>query len=145
MPKNQTQTIPPFNPSKLYTNTTPLEDNDRAGAQQEPNITLIELNGILPNEDGQEIDAQEIATLVAQTTEKEATDAAGGEILAERAQRTSDAPAPQTTALAKTTFEQEDADDFPGRAVPPIKKSNAETPWQGCSPGWGRRPGRRGR
>ena len=127
VPKNQTQTIPPFNPFKLYANTTPLEDNDRPDAPQEADVRLLELNGILPNEDGQEMDALEVAALVAQTTE-EATDAAGGELLAERAQRVPDAPVPQTTVLSKTTFEQEEhADDFPGRVVPPIRIQRGDT------------------
>jgi murein DD-endopeptidase MepM/ murein hydrolase activator NlpD len=127
VPKNQTQSIPPFNPFKLYANTTPLEENDRPDASQEADVRLLELNGILPNEDGQEMDALEVAALVAQTTE-EATDAAGGELLAERAQRVPDAPVPQTTVLSKTTFEpEEQADDFPGRVVPPIKIQRGDT------------------
>lgn len=127
VPRRQAQSIPPFNPFKLYANTTPLEENDRQGALQEAEVRLIELNGILPSEDGQELDAQEVAALVAETAE-EATDAAGGEILAERAQRTSEAPAPQTTILSKTSFEQEEvADDFPGRSVPPIKIQRGDT------------------
>jgi hypothetical protein len=127
VPKNQTQTIPPFNPFKLYANTAPLEDNDRPDASQDADVRLLELNGILPNEDGQEMDAPEVAALVAQTTE-EATDAAGGELLAERAQRVPDAPVPQTTVLSKTTFEpEEQADDFPGRVVPPIKIQRGDT------------------
>jgi murein DD-endopeptidase MepM/ murein hydrolase activator NlpD len=127
VPKNQTQSIPPFNPFKLYANTTPLEDNDRPDASQDADVRLLELNGILPNEDGQEMDALEVAALVAQTTE-EATDAAGGELLAERAQRVPDAPVPQTTVLSKTTFEpEEQADDFPGRVVPPIKIQRGDT------------------
>ena len=127
VPKNQTQSIPPFNPFKLYANTAPLEDNDRPDAAQDADVRLLELNGILPNEDGQEMDAPEVAALVAQTTE-EATDAAGGELLAERAQRVPDAPVPQTTVLSKTTFEpEEQADDFPGRVVPPIKIQRGDT------------------
>lgn len=127
VPRRQAQSIPPFNPFKLYANTTPLEENDRQDALQEAEVRLIELNGILPSEDGQELDAQEVAALVAETAE-EATDAAGGEILAERGQRTSDAPAPQTTNLSKTSFEQEEvADDFPGRSVPPIKIQRGDT------------------
>lgn len=127
VPRRQAQSIPPFNPFKLYANTTPLQENDRQDAPQEAEVRLVELNGILPSEDGQELDAQEVAALVAETAE-EATDAAGGEILAERAQRTSDAPAPQTTILSKTSFEEEEvADDFPGRSLPPIKIQRGDT------------------
>ena len=127
VPKTQVQSIPPFNPFKLYANTTPLEGNDRADAPQEADVRLLELNGILPDEDGQELEPQEVATLVAQAVE-EASDAAGGEILAERAQRTADAPVPQTTNLAKTSFDHEEAaEEFPGRAVPAIKVQRGDT------------------
>jgi murein DD-endopeptidase MepM/ murein hydrolase activator NlpD len=127
VPKTQVQSIPPFNPFKLYANTTPLEENDRTGSAPDADVRILELNGILPNEDGQELDAQEVAALVAQALE-EADDAAGGEILAERAQRAADAPVPQTTNLSKTTFEVEEAaEEFPGRAVPPIKVQRGDT------------------
>ena len=125
VPRSQAQAIPPFVPSKLYANTTPLEANDRPDAVQEAEVTLRELNGILPDEDGQEMDAQEVVALVARTIE-EATDAAGGEILAERGSRASDAPVPQTTVLAKTSFEQEDqADDT--RVLPAVKVQRGDT------------------
>ena len=78
----------------------------------------------------------------AQTVE-EATDAAGGEILAERALRVSDAPVPQTTMLAKTTFEPGRAGrrlSWPGGARP--SRSSAATRWHAFSPGWARNPGR---
>ncbi|MBX9590059.1 MAG: M23 family metallopeptidase [Hyphomonadaceae bacterium] len=127
VPKSRAHSIPPFNPFKLYANTTPLEENDRADAPQEAEVRLLELNGILPSEDGQELDAQEVAALVAQTVE-EASDAAGGELLAERAQRAPDAPLPQTSILSKTSFEPEEAaDDFPGKVVPPIKVQRGDT------------------
>lgn len=117
VPRSQAQGIPTFDPSLLYTNATPLEANDRAGSQQEPNVALLELNGILPDEDGQELTAQEVAILVARTAE-EAVDAAGGEILAERALRTTDGPIPQTTVLAKTDFEQEDqTEEAPSQSI----------------------------
>ena len=105
MPKDQAKNIPPFNPFKLYANTTPLEGNDRPDSTPGADVRLLELNGILPNEDGQELEAQEVAALVAEAVE-EASDAAGGEILAERAQRAEALQVPQTTSLAKTTFER---------------------------------------
>jgi len=127
VPASQAQSIPRFDPSLLYTNTTPLEANDRSGVQQESDVRIIELNGMLPDEDGQALDAQEVAVLVEQAAE-EASQAAGGEILAERALRTSDAPAPLTTVLAKTVFEQEDqADDLSGQNLPAVKIQRGDT------------------
>jgi murein DD-endopeptidase MepM/ murein hydrolase activator NlpD len=127
VPKDQAKNIPPFNPFKLYANTTPLEGNDRPDSTPGADVRLLELNGILPNEDGQELEAQEVAALVAEAVE-EASDAAGGEILAERAQRAEALQVPQTTSLAKTTFEPEaTADDVLGREVPPIKVQRGDT------------------
>lgn len=125
VPRQAAQSIPPFSPSLLYTNTTPLEDGERAAGQPEPAVSLHELNGILADEDGQELDAQEVAALVARSIE-DASDAAGGEILAERALRSTDAPVPQTTVLAKTVFEQEDQSDD-SHAVLPIRVQRGDT------------------
>jgi murein DD-endopeptidase MepM/ murein hydrolase activator NlpD len=127
--KAQAQSVPAFNPLKLYANTAPLGEAERQDAAQEADVKLIELNGILPAEDGQEMDAQEVAQLVARAQAAEAASGvSGGELLAGRAQRVADAPAPQTTILTKTAFEQEEAaDDFPGRIVPPIRMQRGDT------------------
>ena len=127
--KSQGQTVPPFNPLKLYANTAPLGDSDRPETAQEADVRLIELNGILPAEDGLEMDAQEVAVLVVRAQAAEATSGvSGGELLAGRAQRAVDAPAPQTTILTKTAFEQEEtADDSPGRTLPPLKVQRGDT------------------
>jgi murein DD-endopeptidase MepM/ murein hydrolase activator NlpD len=127
--KAQAQRVPAFNPLRLYANSAPVGETDRPDLAQEADVKLIELNGILPNEDGQEMDGPEVAVLVirAQAAE-EASGTSGGELLAGRAQRGPDAPAPQTTILTKTTLEQEDQpDDFPGRALPPWRVQKGET------------------
>src|SRR5262245_28503166 len=71
--KKQALTVPPFEPFKLYNNAAPIEGSDRSeGLQEAVARTLLkELNGILPNEDGQELDTQEVIALVsrAQATE----------------------------------------------------------------------------
>jgi murein DD-endopeptidase MepM/ murein hydrolase activator NlpD len=127
--KAQAQAVPPFNPLKLYANTAPLDEPDRPDSALEADVKLIELNGILPAEDGQEIDAQEATALVALAQAADAlSGVSGGELLAGRAQRMADAPAPQTTILTKTAFEQEEAgDDFPGRTLPPLKVQRGDT------------------
>jgi murein DD-endopeptidase MepM/ murein hydrolase activator NlpD len=127
VPKSEANRIPAFNPIKLYANATPVEENERGDTPQDADVRILELNGILPNDDGQELETPEVAVLVARAVEA-ASDAAAGEILAERAQRLADAPTPQTTDFGKTTFEQEEAaEDFPGRAVPPIKLQRGDT------------------
>ena len=127
--KAQAQGLPPFNPLKLYANSAPVEDTDRTDSPQDAGVRIQELNGILESEDGQELDAQEVAVLVARAQAvEEVGGVSGGEILAERAQRVADAPAPQTTNLKKTAFEQEEAaDDFLGRDVPPIRVQRGDT------------------
>ena len=61
---------------------------------------------MLANEDGQELDLQEVAALVARAqAAEEDPGVSGAELLAGRAKRIADTLAPQTTALHKTVFE----------------------------------------
>src|SRR5262245_4637433 len=50
----QAAAVPALNPIKLYADAGPVEGSERGDGQQEPGAPtkLIELNGILPNEDG---------------------------------------------------------------------------------------------
>jgi murein DD-endopeptidase MepM/ murein hydrolase activator NlpD len=127
--KAQAQRVPPFNPLKLYANSSPLGEADRADAVQEADVKLIELNGILPSEDGQEMDAAEVAALVARAqAAEEASATSGGELLAGRALRAEDAPAPQTTIMTKTTLEQDDQpEQIVGRALAPWRVQKGDT------------------
>jgi murein DD-endopeptidase MepM/ murein hydrolase activator NlpD len=110
--RKQAQSVPAFDPVKFYADTGPL-GGDRRDGQQDHSVPtkLLELNDILPNEDGEELDAQEVLALVmrAQAGDKDAGNAAG-ELFAGRAQRLADAQAPQTTSLHKTVFEVEGTD-----------------------------------
>jgi murein DD-endopeptidase MepM/ murein hydrolase activator NlpD len=129
--KRDAQLVPRFDAFKLYNNSAPLEGGDRAEGQQEATAPtkLIELNGILPSEDGQELDAQEVLALVAraQAAEDDAS-AAAAELLAGRSPRLADALPPQTTVLPKTEFEAEDEDDDSGvRSMPPLKVQRGDT------------------
>jgi murein DD-endopeptidase MepM/ murein hydrolase activator NlpD len=118
--KKQAQTVPAFDPVKFYADTGPLGGGERREDQQDRSAPgkLIELNGVLPEEDGQGLDAQEVLALVmrAQAAE-ENPDTAGAELLAGRARRLADAVAPQTTAVRKTVFEVEGADGVVTPAV----------------------------
>jgi murein DD-endopeptidase MepM/ murein hydrolase activator NlpD len=129
--KKQAQAVPPFNAYKLYSDAGPLDGGERQDGQQQQGLAarLIELNGILPIEDGQELDAEEVLAIVAraQAAEEEAG-AAGGELLAGRAERLHDVQAPQTTALHKTVFDPEEpVDDGGAREVPPVKVQRGDT------------------
>jgi murein DD-endopeptidase MepM/ murein hydrolase activator NlpD len=127
--KTQAQLVPAFDPMRLYGNE-PLDDTDRPDGPADAAVKLIELNGLLPSEDGQELDAQEVASLVtrAQAAE-EAGATSAGELLAERAQRAAEAPAPQTTILRKTSLENEDTagDDSAGRTIAPVRVQRGDT------------------
>jgi murein DD-endopeptidase MepM/ murein hydrolase activator NlpD len=118
--KKQAQSVPAFDPVKFYADTGPLGGGHRQDGQQDHSVPtkLLELNGILPDEDGEELDPQEVLAFVmrAQAGDKDAGSAAG-ELFAGRAQRIADAQAPQTTALHKTVFEVEGADGTATGAV----------------------------
>ncbi|MFN0219451.1 MAG: M23 family metallopeptidase [Hyphomicrobium sp.] len=81
--------IPPFNPFKLYANNRPLTANDdldeSAGSglsRSDVQVKVVELlGGILPGEDGQELDAQEVADLVERSSDGDGASAGAGEPL----------------------------------------------------------------
>jgi murein DD-endopeptidase MepM/ murein hydrolase activator NlpD len=127
--RKQAAAVPALNPIKLYADTGPVEGGDRGEGQEAGAPTrLLELNGILPNEDGQELDADEVARLVAraQAADEEAGES-GAELLAGRSQRLADVLPPQTTALAKTVYEAEPADDPGVREIAPLKVQRGDT------------------
>jgi murein DD-endopeptidase MepM/ murein hydrolase activator NlpD len=145
LPKADAQGVPPFNPFKLYANTTPLDAVDRPeDGQQDAVVKIVDLlGGVLPNEDGQEMDAQEVADLVLHTVVAEedpttlrpgiALDGSErlspGELLAERSTWTSsETSAPNTSALPKSAFETDDAgDDIEGREVRVVRAQQGDT------------------
>jgi murein DD-endopeptidase MepM/ murein hydrolase activator NlpD len=110
--KKQAQAVPAFDPVRFYADQGPLGGGDRPEGQPDPDPETKELGGILPNEDGQELDAQEVLALVlrAQAAEKDTTATTGADLLAGRAQRIDEALAPYTTNLQKTVFETEDSE-----------------------------------
>src|SRR5262245_9616786 len=128
--RKQAATVPPLNPIKLYADASPVEGGDRGEGQQEPGAPtkLIELNGVLPNEDGQELDTQEVARLVVRgLAADEESGEAGADLLAGRSQRVADVVLPQTTDLPKTVYEAEVAEDSGVREVAPVKAQRGDT------------------
>ena len=77
VPSSFTESIPPFNPFKLYANNAPVSSNEDADenagsglSRTDVSIKVVELlGGILPGEDGQELDTQEVQDLVERTAE----------------------------------------------------------------------------
>ena len=136
--------IPPFNPYTLYINTGAGGDKDALAAiePQEPKTSTIELlGGILPNDDGQEMALQEVREVVTRDAAQDDAIAlkpgfepsgveklTGPQLLAQRAKRGQDALPPNTTALAKSLADIDDAgDDLEAREVRSVKISRADT------------------
>ena len=135
--------IPPFNPFKLYA-TDHATDRPAAGngVANDVSIKVVELlGGILPGEDGQELDAQEVVELVAHNRDPAAApDSAAGEgapggiagaqsAADDQARvRPADEPLPAaTTRLVKSTFESDEpAADLEQRQVRVVKVGKPE-------------------
>ncbi len=127
VPTRDAELIPAFNPFKLYATQAGSEsvaqDGDGAEGRTDVAIRVVDLlAGILPAEDGQELDAQEVADLVNRAREAEAVairpgfQADGAELLAQREQplitprsTAAEALPSNTTILPKTTGEGDDA------------------------------------
>jgi murein DD-endopeptidase MepM/ murein hydrolase activator NlpD len=119
-------TLPPFNPFKLYTDATPVGSDNTSPAADAPQAISLRLtdltNGALPQEDGVELKTEEVNTLVAEAAENFAyADPASagdvtGSIMQPAAYRTDNglgpSPlAPNITIIHKTADDQNDDDD----------------------------------
>ena len=135
--------IPPFNPFKLYASDN-VQDPTRGGegaANSDVSIKVVELlGGILPGEDGQELDAQEVGDLVMRGRDGTigAEVAAIGEPAAQPITTRSDNRAAvepagyNTTRLNKTTFEADEtaADDLENKQIRIVKVGKTEALWK---------------
>ncbi len=137
--------IPPFNPYKLYATGDEGGSADALSAieQQDMAVQVVELlGGILPSDDGQDMNTPEVTDVVAREAAQTDTSAlrpafqvdgaeklAGSQLLAQRSQRTVREPLPpNTTALSKTVSEQDDsADDLEAREVRVFKVGRGDT------------------
>ena len=83
VPSNASDTIPAFNPFKLYANSKPVSSNDDADnnggsglSRTDVSVKVVELlGGILPGEDGQELDSQEAQELAERSAAAPAAEA----------------------------------------------------------------------
>jgi murein DD-endopeptidase MepM/ murein hydrolase activator NlpD len=78
VPPSNDDVIPTFNPVKLYANTeaarSDAKDVDIMAGRKDVAVQVVELlGGIFPNEDGQELDGQEVGRLVARAQDAAAT------------------------------------------------------------------------
>ncbi|MDX2290073.1 MAG: M23 family metallopeptidase [Hyphomicrobiaceae bacterium] len=121
VPDSYADVIPPFNPFKLYADTVPIAQGEQStsGLQQrnDVQVKVVELlGGILPGEDEQELDNREVAEIIERAridAEKPAAEEQGSSFgtLGEAGSDGVDPaqPAPNTTVLAKTVIEGQDA------------------------------------
>ncbi|MBL8845557.1 MAG: M23 family metallopeptidase [Hyphomicrobium zavarzinii] len=141
VPPNAAETIPPFNPFKLYANNKPIgEDEDGArpqtAEQTDVSIRVVELlGGVLPLEDGQSIDNDEAGEIVERFEGSETVTAGSsipgsgpGEIAPEEtlgqemASKAADEPAaPNTTVLTKTGQDDEGGSSDVDALKPTVK------------------------
>src|SRR5262249_13903271 len=140
VPANYADVIPPFNPFKLYDSNTPIGTDEDSGSNRpaagrsDVSVRVVELlGGILPGEDGQEIDAEEARELVARSEGSDtlrevaaAAPLAGSDPallpLGNDQAGDQEARAPNTTILAKSSS---DGDDLPSEidALKPVVKT----------------------
>ena len=126
-PSDDPDTLPPFNPFKLYTDSTPVGgdgDSTAADAPQAVSIHVADLaNGVLPQDDGVELKPDEINALVSEAAENFAyADMAQGgaevtgSLLQPAAYRSDSGSgpsplAPNLTVIHKSAAEQDDDND----------------------------------
>lgn len=129
VPKDAVDAVPPFNPIKLYATEADSEESGDGASENRSDVSIrvVELlGGMLPNEDGQELDDTEVAQLVARAAEEAqnlemrpslqpgdpslqeepvADDAAATQVA------TDTSPAPNTTVLFKSVASPDELSD----------------------------------
>ena len=139
--KAEAQSVPPFNPFKLYANTTPLDAAEPSeDGQQDAAVKIVELlGGAMPSEDGQELSTEEVADVVSRVLAQAISQPCRGQVSQpiRRAQRGAipcrrprcrRAAAANTSVLAKSVLESEDpTDDLAGREVRVVKAVRGDT------------------
>lgn len=126
VPSNYADVIPPFNPFKLYANNRPIgsEDDEQQPSEERSDVSIkvVELlGGILPGEDGQELDSNEVSELV-EKTEAAAAGPALDAVTAANAPAIDGQPglgpdaaaeqaSPNTTVLTKSSGDLDDVPD----------------------------------
>lgn len=116
VPEQYLDVIPPFNPFKLYADISPIGSSEKGAlgevVRKDVKIKVVELiGGTLPDEDGQELDTREVIDLIRRVQSEQAL-IAQFEASAEEGLTDTDssdeqeAPAANTTVLAKSVFEK---------------------------------------
>jgi murein DD-endopeptidase MepM/ murein hydrolase activator NlpD len=125
VPASYSDVIPPFNPFKLFANTKPIGSGEEEGAAMDGRsdvaVKVVELlGGILPEEDGQELETPEVTELVERvasaSSESESMNGEGqyadGPFAAGRfGQLPIEESNKNTSVLTKSTFDAEDVQE----------------------------------
>ncbi len=150
VPSNQTQTVPAFNPFKLYATTSQDQGEGEGSVSANGSDVAVQvlelLGGILPSEDGQELETQEVAELVARAQEDETSATAmrpsfepeGGDgpanadVSPAASEDKPNAPAalaaaPNTTLLTKSVSNSDEPDDLEETEVRVIRAARGDT------------------
>ena len=141
VPASYADVIPPFNPYKLYSSgqRTSVSDEEssenRAAGRSDVSVKVVELlGGILPGDDGQELDNQEVTDLVerargAANGADAAADAGAAQPMPTLSRRAAAEPLPpNTTVLVKSSGDADDAvEDLERREVRAVKAARGDT------------------
>jgi murein DD-endopeptidase MepM/ murein hydrolase activator NlpD len=154
-PPQSVAEIPPFNPFRLYANLAPIDENgdgaQRAATDNDVSVKVVELlGGFLPEEDGQELEADVVSSLVtkageeaiepaelrqshapegseaAKTANGPAGSAPNGTAADPAAKPAVAAAPPNTTILTKATSEADEDADVEGRETRGIRVAAGE-------------------
>lgn len=144
VPPAEADAVPAFNPLKLYAAEAEADDSEGSPGESRSDVrirVLELLGGILPGEDGQELDNQEVEELVARAEEAEAESAAmrpsfqpeetaeqQAESIAEGGHDSSTEQAPNTTVLSKSVADADDATtELEGSEVRVVRVAKGDT------------------
>ena len=142
-PPPATVEIPPFNPVRLFAQNQIEEQQENApetASESDVAVKIVELlGGILPEEDGQELDGEEVGRIVAKTGEELSTAADlrkssnPDQIEAPKAPQVTkvalppDPVPPQTSVLVKTVSDPGENDEVEGQETRGIRVNKGET------------------
>ena len=134
--KSEAQAVPPFNPFKLYANTTPLDAAAPSeDGQQDAVVKIVELlGGAMPNEDGQELSAEEVAEVVGRVqdniagTDVESDPRRDGDVVAGRQEGAEDGGGGEGAAGGGVGDEGERAGIAQCRAAAAGRRSHGQRP-----------------
>ena len=135
VPPTNADVIPPFNPFRLYAAASPAASEPEAAANEartDVAVRVLELlGGILPGEDGQELDNQEVTDLVARSLENERdakAELTGGKTGPDESLQRSAVVPPNTSVISKSSVEPElAADDLEQREVRVVRVGRSDT------------------